>query len=374
MKNELSSLTALPWSNIEAWVAKATPVVRHDWPEHLKAFQRTAAKPKWCVPFGIAHIGSAASASHNDHVVRDENARRAEAGKRSLLNFLDGLIAIGQPDIAAPSEKGRSSEREDGRKVDPRKVFVVHGRNNTARTAMFEFLRSLQLHPLQWGEVVKETGEASPYTGRVLEVGFAITQATVVLMTPDDEARLCDPFRGADEPEHETRLTGQPRQNVLVEAGMALGMCATRTVLVEMGQLRPASDLFGRYVVRMDNSVDKRNDLVERLRTAGCAVNTAGSDWIRTGNFEAALAVAGSAQESRITAPPEYVSRKGVDWKKDPDGSYVPCCPKCKMPLSKIPSWSPDFLKCTICKWHAPIHPNEIDAICASLADEVSVA
>ena len=49
-----------------------------------------------------------------------------------------------------------------------RKVFVVHGRNTEARTAMFTFLRAIGLAPIEWSEAVRLTGEGSPYIGRVL--------------------------------------------------------------------------------------------------------------------------------------------------------------------------------------------------------------
>lgn len=52
--------------------------------------------------------------------------------------------------------------------ADRRVVFVVHGRNDGARKAMFEFLRSIDLRPLEWSQAVKATGEAAPYVGQVL--------------------------------------------------------------------------------------------------------------------------------------------------------------------------------------------------------------
>ena len=60
--------------------------------------------------------------------------------------------------------------REVSSQVDNRDVFVVHGRNNAAREAMFTFLRSIGLNPLEWSEAVRATGKASPYVGEVLDV------------------------------------------------------------------------------------------------------------------------------------------------------------------------------------------------------------
>jgi hypothetical protein len=105
-------------------------------------------------------------------------------------------------------------------------------------------------------------------------------------MTPDDEARLKAEFRNENEPLHETTLTGQPRQNVLFEAGMAMGYDPKRTVLVEIGKLRQFSDIFGRHTVRLDNSAVKRKEFAQRLKTAGCSVDLEGSDWLNQGSFE----------------------------------------------------------------------------------------
>jgi predicted nucleotide-binding protein len=175
------------------------------------------------------------------------------------------------------------------KKVDAKKVFVVHGRNNAAREALFAFLRAIGLHPLEWSEIVKETGKASPYIGEVLETGFSIAQAVVVLMTPDDEARLREQYRGKVEPPYETDLTPQPRPNVLLEAGMALGLFPDRTVIVELGQLRPVSDIGGRHVIRMNDSAERRHELAQRLQTAGCDANLTGTDWYKAGTFSACV-------------------------------------------------------------------------------------
>jgi hypothetical protein len=73
---------------------------------------------------------------------------------------------------------------------DKKKVFVVHGRNNLARAAMFNFLRSLSLEPIEWSQAVLLTGKGSPFVGEILDAAFNTAQAVVVLMTPDDIAYL----------------------------------------------------------------------------------------------------------------------------------------------------------------------------------------
>jgi predicted nucleotide-binding protein len=168
---------------------------------------------------------------------------------------------------------------------DSRTVFVVHGRDERLRVGIFDFLRSLDLKPLEWTEAVKLTGKGSPYIGEILDTAFSRAQAVVVLLTPDDEARLRDTLRGAEEPAYETQLTPQARPNVLFEAGMAMAGNPDRTILVQVGNLRPFSDIAGRHVIRLDNSIPRRQDLVIRLQSAGCTVNLSGTDWQKTGDL-----------------------------------------------------------------------------------------
>jgi predicted nucleotide-binding protein len=176
---------------------------------------------------------------------------------------------------------------------DPRKVFVVHGRNLAARDAMYAFLNGIGLRPLEWSATA--TGKASPYIGEVLDVLFRDAQAVIVLLTPDDEARLLPGFQTLGDPLYETELTPQPRPNVLFEAGLAFGSHPDRTVLVELGKTRQFSDILGRHTVRMSNVVDRRVELAERLRGCGCPVDTTGAHWLRAGDFEQAVSTAGDA-------------------------------------------------------------------------------
>ena len=187
--------------------------------------------------------------------------------------------------------------------ADPRKVFVVYGRNETARAAIYTFLRAIGLEPLEWSQMVAATGSASPYVGEVLETGFSLAQAVVVVLTPDDEARLRQPYVKADDPPDEKELTPQPRPNVLLEAGMALGQHRQRTIILQFGKLRQVSDLLGRHVIRMTDAATVRNELAQRLATAGCVVNTTGSDWLTAGDFTAVLREVEATSQSVSYSP-----------------------------------------------------------------------
>lgn len=190
--------------------------------------------------------------------------------------------------ITAPPGTGMSLSpvAENDLVKGPRVVFVVHGRDQRARDGVFTLLRAFGLHPLEWAEALMATGNPVPYIGDVLDSAFGVAQAIVVLMTPDDEAYLRSHLRGPSEPSHETQPTGQARANVLFEAGMAMGRAPERTVLVEVGNLRPFSDVGGRHVVRLDNSTSRRQEFAQRLLSAGCSVNLTGVDWHTAGELE----------------------------------------------------------------------------------------
>ncbi len=169
------------------------------------------------------------------------------------------------------------------------RVFVVHGRNEDARAAMFSFLRAIALQPIEWSQALEYTGKPTPYVGEILDAAFDAAQAVIVLLSPDDLARLRDEFVRDSDEDWEKTLTPQARPNVLFEAGMSFGRFPDRTVLVELGILRPFSDIAGRHVLRLSNTVASRQGLAGRLKSAGCSVDTSGTDWHIEGDFEGCL-------------------------------------------------------------------------------------
>ncbi|WP_166659065.1 TIR domain-containing protein [Labedaea rhizosphaerae] len=240
-------------------------------------------------------------------VIRDEIAER---DRRSPVVMVGGpsmswRIARAAPDVtdeyivgppgdfaelratpaARASDVAGSDRTETGKLGD--RVFLVHGRDFSVVSQMKTFLRSLGLRIVEWEHAVGATGLPNPYIGDVVRQGLNMADAAVILFTPDDQVRLRADLLGSDDNESERQLYGQARPNVYYEAGIADAIDISRTVLVEVGRVKPFSDAAGRHVVRFDGSPAKRSALAQRLQTAGLAADLSGQDWLTAGAFSA---------------------------------------------------------------------------------------
>lgn len=218
-------------------------------------------------------------------VPRDARFEAISNGEDVTNEFITGPAGA----HAAASE-GRTAERESPLR-NYRRVMVVHGRNLRARDAMFMFLRALGLDPIEWEAAVAETGTASPHNLDAVRAAMDVGQAVIVLLTAEDQAGLLPELAGPDG-DDDVALKGQPRQNVVLEAGLAFGLAPTRTILAELGPIRRASDFDGLNSVRLTNATGTRNALRSRLISAGCSVSETASDWMRpeaAGDFDAAV-------------------------------------------------------------------------------------
>jgi predicted nucleotide-binding protein len=204
------------------------------------------------------------------------------------LRLLDGALrSAGPASLSWDGTAWRPDEEPEAESVvsapghaeRERTVFVVHGRDKRVRRGLFDFLRTLGLHPIEWAEALAQTGHGSPYVGDILDVIMDRGQAVVVLLTPDEVSYL-RAEHADDDRDPAIKPAGQARPNVLFEAGMAMARFPERTILVRMGDVRTFTDLEGRHFVQLDNTPEKRNLLAEKLRTVGCKVNTIGKDWL----------------------------------------------------------------------------------------------
>jgi len=139
---------------------------------------------------------------------------------------------------------------------------------------------------MEWAHAVQTAKGTNPYIGDILDSAMAKARAVVVLFSPDELAYLKEEFCSREERKTEGKAQGQPRPNVLFEAGLALGAHPEKTLIVQVGKVRGFSDIAGKHLVRLTNDTARRNELVNRLeKILGNTVNRKGSDWMTAGDF-----------------------------------------------------------------------------------------
>jgi predicted nucleotide-binding protein len=162
-------------------------------------------------------------------------------------------------------------------------LFVVHGRDVQLNEDMFSFLRAIGLNPLEWSQAVKRVKGANPNVTDVVKTALQSVQGVIVMFSPDEEARLKAKFRSSKDSK---KLEGQARQNVIFEAGIALGAHHEKTLLVEVGDVRKISDIAGMHILHLSNTAGSRKELAQRLRDKlKFKVDLSGDSWLTVGNF-----------------------------------------------------------------------------------------
>ncbi len=244
--------------------------------------QQTANRETLPRDLAAIKLGSEVGVNINKYADASQLAQLRQAG--SPVSPPNGAGAVTPaPNRATPKGAGKSGKKAG--KKPPNQVFVVHGRDRSAKDAMFAFLRAVGVKPIEWNSALAMSKKAAPYIGEILEAAFANARAIVVLLTPDDLVQLRPDLVTATDKPYERTLTGQARPNVLFEAGMAFATHPGRTLLVQVGNVKEFSDVGGRHVVHMTSDYSKRQELATKLTNAGCDVDTSGSDWVTAGDF-----------------------------------------------------------------------------------------
>ncbi len=219
---------------------------------------------------------------------------------KSVLNSIDDLEEVMKtpPETHNVTMSGNADEpsANSGRNIsavsmelttNPKKVFIVHGRHSRINDDFFSLLQALHLEPVGWSEAgVFAGGKGGPYFGEILSSTFSQAQAVIILLTPDDLVISKKPSHCEKGEGDEKTPFGQPGADVLFQAGLFFGQNPQRTVIIEIEQLTPFSKIYEGQALRLDNSFIQRQKIANRLRTAGCNVNTDGSDWLSVGNFQ----------------------------------------------------------------------------------------
>jgi predicted nucleotide-binding protein len=180
------------------------------------------------------------------------------------------------PDETASAASVPGSRTDDKHK----RVMVIYGHDEEANSALFDCLRAMGLQPQEWGQLIQQSQVGSPYIGAVLDEAFKSVQAVVAFFTPDEHVITRTSYASGQD---SWRL--QARPNVLFEAGMALATHPRETILLVLGHQELPSDLSGRHFIRLDGTVIPIKNLGDRLKTAGCAVELDGNDWLNPARF-----------------------------------------------------------------------------------------
>ena len=204
---------------------------------------------------------------------------RVEVERQNLHEYLRRVKLLVQSVMRSDDINGKEPESRTQR------IFIVHGRDGKLREAIFAFLRAIGLNPIEWNQAAALTGVPAPYIGQILDAAFRHAQAVVVVLSPDDEVRLRPELTTDSDSTSETEIRRQARPNVLFEAGTAFATHPNKTVLVEIGDVKPFSDVAGRHVIRLDNTVKSRQEFAQRLEKAGCDVDLSGTDWHTQGHL-----------------------------------------------------------------------------------------
>ena len=152
-----------------------------------------------------------------------------------------------------------------------RRAFIIHGHDLDARDELAQFVRAAGLDVLHFDLAESDAGRIETILSKVRN-GIRDADVVIVLLTPDEQAAFHNPRTG-DYMERSARkeeLGGwQPRPNVLFEAGVAIGVAESKTILVKLGPVREISDLGGLKFIDLDADTAKQQLLQAFSRIIG---------------------------------------------------------------------------------------------------------
>lgn len=145
-----------------------------------------------------------------------------------------------------------------------RKVFVVYGHDEIARTQLEALLRRWDLDPIILDQ---QASGGQTIIEKLEEYGSDIGYA-IVLATPDDEGKA----------KNEATLKKRVRQNVVLELGMFLSKLGRERVAIllkESEDFEKPSDIQGLIYIPFQNKVDEVSiSLIRELARQGFTIDT----------------------------------------------------------------------------------------------------
>ncbi len=190
-------------------------------------------------------------------ICRNKNESISEA--KELLSYLKSLL---EDDVFVEDYQ----RKDDIKKTDNKKVFIVHGHdeaaiNEVARTLEHDSFEPIILReqPDNGNTIIEKIEENS-------DVGYA-----VVLYTPCDEGR--------DANKKDAPLMKRARQNVVFEHGYLMGLLSRKKVVALVkGDIETPGDISGVVYIPLDEAGAWKMKLCKNLSAAGLDVNA--NNWL----------------------------------------------------------------------------------------------
>jgi predicted nucleotide-binding protein len=187
-----------------------------------------------------------------DEALQENFIKKLQKRKSLLEGFIEQLKAF--------SGIGESQAVAVPKNLSSKKVFIVHGHNEHAKTELTLILTQLGFEPIILHEQPSQGMTVIEKLEKHSDVGFAF-----VLLTPDDKG--CQKGQ-------EDNLLPRARQNVVFEFGLFVGKLGrNRVCCLYTGDVELPSDLQGLVYLPFKSSINEvRLDIVKELRAAGYEV------------------------------------------------------------------------------------------------------
>lgn len=148
-----------------------------------------------------------------------------------------------------------------------KKVFVVHGHDDVAKTNLEVFLHEVGLEPVVLHRQADQGLTVIEKFEKHSEVGYAF-----ILLTPDEAAYLAG---DAQKPESERKIEWRARPNVIFEFGYFIGKLGrSRVCCLYTGNVSLPSDVNGMIYKRYEKSIEEVGySIIKDLKAAGYGVS-----------------------------------------------------------------------------------------------------
>ena len=179
------------------------------------------------------------------------------------IHRLDSIIDRLEIIPLAPSIKGSSVPGLPSAPHRTKKVFVVHGRDEIAKTSLEVFLREVGLEPVVLHRQADEGMTVIEKFEKHSDVGYAF-----IILTPDEVAYLASEEAN---PDGERAKEFRARPNVIFEFGYFVGKLGrSRVCCLYTGNVSLPSDVSGMIYKRYEKNIDEiAYSVIKDLKASG---------------------------------------------------------------------------------------------------------